>query len=74
MNEHSKGSCNYIGKLRKNPFSSAAVTGCLNDPGDIMEVTLISKQSINKMFTVDFFGNTEVVKNPFGDGGIYSDF
>ena len=71
MHERSTGSCNYIGKLRSNPFSSAAVTGCLNNPGDVMEVTLISKHNINKMFTVDFFGNTEIVKNPFGEGGIY---
>ena len=50
--------------------SSAAVTGCLNKPGDIMEVTLISRNNINKMFKVDFDGNVEVLANPFENGGI----
>ena len=35
-----------------------------------MEVTLISKNNINKLFTVDFDGNVEVLANPFENGGI----
>ena len=70
MNEHSVVGCNYLGSLRNNPSSSVAVTGCLNKPGDRMEVTLISKHNINKMFSVDFHGNSEVIKSAFEEGGI----
>ena len=70
MYESSMGGCNYLGRLRNSPSSSVAVTGCMNKPGDRMDITLISEHNINKMFTVDFFANTEIVKNPFGNGGI----
>ena len=60
--------CSYTGQLRGDRSSSVAVTGCLNEPGDRMEVTLISENNINKIFTVDFDGNTELIKNPFEDG------
>ena len=62
--------CNFLGRLRNDVASSVAVTGCLNKPGDIMEVTLLSKNNINKMFKVDFYGNAEVLENPFEHGGI----
>ena len=62
--------CNFLGRLRNDVASSVAVTGCLNKPGDIMEVTLISKNNINKLFKVDFNGNAEVLANPFENGGI----
>ena len=61
--------CNFLGRLRNDVASSVAVTGCLNKPGDIMEVTLISKNNINKLFKVDFDGNAEVLANPFENGG-----
>ena len=70
MHDHHEGSCNYLGRLRNDPSSSVAVTGCLNLPEDRMEVTLISKNNINKMFSVDLFGNAEMIKNPFEDGGM----
>ena len=70
FNEGSKVGCNYLGHLRNDAASSVAVTGCLNNPGDIMEVTLISKNNINKMFKVDFNGNAEILENPFEHGGI----
>ena len=63
-------SCRYLGQLRQDIQSSAAVTGCLNKPGDKMEITLISNQTKDKMFSVDFDGKTEVLKNPFEDNGI----
>ena len=66
----SNAGCNFLGRLRNDVASSAAVTGCLNKPGDIMEVTLISKNNINKLFKVDFKGNAEVLANPFENGGI----
>ena len=69
MHESSTGGCNYLGRLKNNHYSSVAVTGCLNKPGDLMEITLLSEHTTNKMFTVDFSGNTEIVKNPFGEGG-----
>ena len=70
MNEDSVAGCNYLGHLKTQPStSSVAVTGCLNNPGDRMDVTIISENNINKMFSVDFDGHTEVIKNPFEDGG-----
>lgn len=69
FHESSEGGCNYLGHLRNDYASSAAVTGCLNQPGDLMDVTLISKNNINKMFSVDFFGNAEIIENPFKQGG-----
>ena len=67
--ERSEGGCNYLGRLRNDRASSVAVTGCLIQPGDSMDVTLISKNNANKMFSVDFFGNTERIENPFKQGG-----
>ena len=61
--------CRYIGRLQNSPSSSVAVTGCLNKPEDKMEVTMISDHNIYKMFSVDFSGNTEVIKNPLGKEG-----
>ena len=69
MNEEAAIRCNYLGHLRSSPSSSVGVTGCLNNPGDRMEVTMISKNNINKMFSVDFYGNAEIMKNPFEEGG-----
>ena len=67
--EASQDGCNYLGRLRNDVASSVAVTGCLYNPGDVMEITLISKNNVNKMFAVDFYGNTEIIKNPFENGG-----
>ena len=64
--------CRYFGKLRNESQSSAAVTGCLNKPGDKMEITLISSYSKNTLFSVDFDGNTEIIKNPFEEGIVKS--
>ena len=69
LNKESVAGCNYLGHLRNSPSSSVAVTGCLNKPGDKMDVTLISEHNINKMFSVDFFGNAEVIKSAFEKGG-----
>ena len=67
--EVSEDGCNYLGHLRNDVASSVAVTGCLNNPGDVMEITLISKNNVNKMFAIDFYGNSEIIKNPFENGG-----
>ena len=69
MNKIAPIGCNYIGRLRGEPSSSIAVTGCLNNPEDRLQVTLNSRNSINKMFKVDSFGNVEIVRSPFQDGG-----
>merc|ERR1712088_1058301 len=68
MHEQATVGCNYHGTLKNDPSAVVAVTGCLNKPGDKMEVTLISKNNINKMFEVDFDGNAEIIKNPFAEG------
>ena len=70
MNDVSPIGCNYIGRMKNDASSSVAVTGCLNKPGDKMEVTLLSKNARNKMFMVDFEGNAEPLENPFEQGGI----
>ena len=69
LSDESKIGCNYIGRLRNDPTSSVAVTGCLNEPGDKMEVTIISNNSRNKMFEVDFNGYAQVIHSPFQNGG-----
>lgn len=58
--------CRYIGRLKNNPWSSVVVTGCLIEPGDQREVTMLSNYSIHSMFTVDYNGNTEIFKDPRG--------
>ena len=63
------GKCNYLGRLHNDSESSVAITGCLRKPGDIMEVTILSKNNINKMFVVDFEGNTKTIKGRFRDKG-----
>ena len=70
IHESPIGMCNYIGHLRHTVSSSVAVTGCLKKPGDTMEITMISEHNSNKMFVVDFHGNTEIVFSPFETGGM----
>ena len=70
MNKAAPLGCNYIGRLRGDPTSSVAVSGCLNKPEDHLQVTLHSKNNFNKMFKVDSFGNAEIVRSPFQDGGM----
>ena len=62
MYQNSHGGCNYLGHLKNDPTSSAAVTGCLNNSGDKIEVTLLSEHTTNSMFVVDILGNTEALK------------
>ena len=70
MNEDVAVGCNYLGHLKSDPSSSSvAATGCLNNPDDRMDVTLISKHNINKMFSVDLNGRASVMNNPFEEGG-----
>ena len=71
VNEAATLGCNYLGHLRREPtFSSIAVTGCMKKPGDYMDITLISKNNAQKMFSVDFYGNATAIKNPFENGGM----
>ena len=55
LNEHTASGCNYIGKLRKEPNSVVAVTGCIKRDGDRIEISMISEHNTNKnhMFRVD---------------------
>merc|ERR1712110_83117 len=69
LNDAAAPGCNYHGHLHSDPSSSSvAVTGCINKPGDIVDVTLISKNNANQMFSVDFYGNAKVIENPFKNG------
>ena len=75
MNKVAPMGCNYIGKLRGDATSSVAVSGCLNSPEDRLQVTMLSRNSKDKMFFVDALGNAEVVERPLFDGGIiFADF
>ena len=57
--------CNYLGRLRNSPStSSIAVTGCLDKPGDSLEITMLSEHSNHRMFTIDYYGNTEIIEPP----------
>ena len=69
MYPNSVGGCNYLGHLKNDDMSTAAVTGCLNNPDDKMEITLLSQHSTNSMFAVNFLGETEVITSPFEEGG-----
>ena len=55
LNEKIASGCNYIGKLRKEPNSVVAVTGCVKHDGDQIEISMISAHNTNKdhMFRVD---------------------
>ena len=48
LNEQYPSGCNYIGKLRKEPNSVVAVTGCVNRDGDKIEISMISEHNTNK--------------------------
>ena len=65
----SNGDCMFVGKLQHDPASRVAVTGCLNNPEDIMDITLLSKRSAHQMFTVDYFGNSKNIASPLKDNG-----
>ena len=69
LSDESTIGCNYIGRLRNDPTSSVAVTGCLNEPEANMEITIISSNSRNQMFEVDFNGYAQVIHSPFQNGG-----
>ena len=70
LNDDSVFGCNYIGHLKGSPLSSSvAVTGCLDTAEDRMDVTIISQNNINKMFSVDLNGHAEVIQNPFESAG-----
>ena len=53
--------CNYLGRLMNDVSSSVAVTGCLDKPGDTLDITMISKNSNYSLFVVDYFGNTKII-------------
>merc|ERR1719150_271122 len=67
-------SCSFIGHLENHP-SSAAITGCLEKPGDTLEITLLSEHNPNdSMFRVDLEGNLEVLEHPLNKGKSMSVF
>ena len=69
MNEAYPIRCTYIGKLKNDPISSVAVSGCLNEPGNKMEVTLLSNNNKNSMFLIDFDGNTQPIEDEIQEKG-----
>ena len=62
LQHFTQSGCNYLGHLRNSPSSSSvAVTGCLDKPGDSMEITMLTKLSKHFMFMLDYYGNVEVI-------------
>ena len=57
----SKGGHSYIGYLKNDSNSSVALTGNLAEPGDRMEITLISQHTADQMFQIDYFGKTTTI-------------
>ena len=67
LEPYSSSPCNFIGRLANHP-SSAAVTGCLSQPGDKMAITMLTELNTKShMYELDFFGNVEALENPFKD-------
>jgi len=65
LEPYSNSPCNFIGKLSNDPSSSVAVTGCLNQPGDKMHITLLSGiQSRSLIYSLDFDGQVTALENP----------
>ena len=69
MTDSSPFKCTYTGHLRQNRSSIVAVTGCLNKPGDKVEITLFSEKAKHNMFIVDDKGKTTALEGPFANGG-----
>ena len=60
-----KSPCNFIGKLKRYP-SSLAVTGCMNNPGDKMHITLLADiNTESAMYELDFDGRVTIIESPF---------
>ena len=64
MFEKSEGGCNYLGRLKNDSYSSVGVTGCLNEPGDTMEIVLMTNHNDDIFYLVDFYGNVKVLPTP----------
>ena len=71
INEHAEVGCNYLGHLQNDPYSSVAVTGCLNSPEDKLEITMVSDNYL-KTVSVDFRGNTQKIKSPYEEKGLHT--
>ena len=65
LEPYSEYPCNFIGKLKNVP-SSLAVTGCLNEPGDRMDITLLTPfETDSATFELDYAGKVTAGENPF---------
>lgn len=65
LEPYSDEPCNFIGHLKNYP-SSAAVTGCLNNPEDKMHITLLADlNSKSAMYELGFDGHLTALENPF---------
>ena len=65
LEPYSNSPCNFIGKLKTHQ-GSTAVTGCLNNPGDKMHITLLSDLNTKSVaYELDFDGRLTALENPF---------
>ena len=55
--------CNFLGTLMNMTSSSLAVTGCLEKPGDKMDITMFT-DTIGWVMTLDYGGQVTVLRTP----------
>ena len=59
LGDSMKKRCNYLGYIQNSVPSSVAVTGCMKNPGDKIQITMISQHSATRLFSIDYDGNVE---------------
>jgi len=65
LESYSNSPCNFIGQLKNVP-SSLAVTGCMDNPGDKMHITLLSDLNTRATtYELDYEGQVTAQENPF---------
>ena len=56
--------CNFLGELKNTTRTTVAVTGCLEKPGDKMEITMLGTQPRGWRLTLDYGGQVTVLRTP----------
>ena len=65
LESYSDSPCNFIGQLKNVP-SSLAVTGCMDNPGDKMHITLLSDLNTRATtYELGYDGQVTAQENPF---------
>ena len=65
LEPYSNSPCNFVGKLKNND-GTVAVTGCLDNPGDKMHITLLSDLNTkSSIYELNYDGEVTALENPF---------